>query len=293
MAGVDLGIVYKGRTISRDEYYRIKAQEDAQAAQSSAGTNVNTGSSITNTGGNMPSSVSGLTAATGGVKPSAGAANPQVYVPQGAGKPLVTQQGYEAQQMQSQAASAQAAAQKSSQDAEQAHQRAQLEANQKMQQAQEAARRGDMELASRLQAEAEARRMGQLSTVMSTVNGQPTVQGSQGPAFDETGARAAAFARAKEQAGSTALASLKGLQDVMAGSGLTGSSVEGQGVASIVNGARGDVNDFTREEMIQDLDRAGDVADRNYAGAITQRGQNMSMLPSLMALLTANGGGAY
>ena len=143
-----------------------------------------------------------------------------------------------------------------------------------------------MNLAAKLQADAEARRLGYLSTV----TGQhPQVAGGN-IAADETAARAAAFARAKEQAGNTANASLKALGDVMAGRGMTGSSVEGSAIADIVGGAQGGVNEFTREQLIQDLNRAAGISDRNYQGAVTQRGQDLSMVPSLMGLITASGG---
>lgn len=151
-------------------------------------------------------------------------------------------------------------------------------------------KQGDMKYQAQLQADAEARRLGYLSKV---TGANPQVGGGA-PAYDETAARAAAFARAKEQAGGTALASLRALQEVMANSGKMGSSQEAQGEEAIAGGAAGSVNDFTREQLMQDLNRAAQVGDRNYQGAITQRGQNLSMVPSLMGLITAsNGVGAY
>lgn len=149
-----------------------------------------------------------------------------------------------------------------------------------------------MEQAAELQKQAEARRLGYLSTITGSGGSSPTVPGQVGPAADENAARAAAFARAKEQAGATAMASVKALQDIMAGSGLTGSSVEGNALASIAGGGAGRINDFTRTQLITDLNRAADIADRNQAGLITQRGQNLSLIPSLMGLITA-GTGVY
>jgi hypothetical protein len=139
-----------------------------------------------------------------------------------------------------------------------------------------------------LQADAEQRRLGYIKTLTGQA---PAAIGPQGgPAFDENAARAAAFGRAKEQAGQTALASLKALNDVMAEQGLTGSSQESQGVASIVGGGTGAVNNFTRTQLIADLNRAAQIADQNQQNAITQRGQNMSQIPSLVSLLSATGG---
>lgn len=145
-----------------------------------------------------------------------------------------------------------------------------------------------MTQAAKLQADAEARRLGYIKTL--TGSQSPEVAGQGGPAFDENAARAAAFGRAKEQAGQTALSSLKALNDVMASQGLTGSSQEASGVANIIGGGTGAVNDFTRTQLMQDLNRAADIADRNQQNKITQRGQNMSQIPSLVSLLTSTGG---
>ena len=145
-----------------------------------------------------------------------------------------------------------------------------------------------MEQAARLQAQAEARRLGYLSTI--TGQQSPQVGPQAGPAGDEMAARAAAFARAKEQAGQTALASLQSLQDVMSESGKTGSSIESQGIQNIIGGGSGAINNFTRTQLMNDLNRAAEVGDRNQQNAITQRGQNLSLIPSLMGLITATGG---
>lgn len=148
-----------------------------------------------------------------------------------------------------------------------------------------------MDKNAKLQADAEARRLGYLSTITGTQ--QPNVtRGGVGP-IDEAAARAAAFGRAKEQAGQTALASLKAISDVMASRGLTGSSVEGNAISDVVGNAAGGVNNFTRDQLMLDLNRAADVADQTYQGNITQRGQNLSMVPSLMGLITAGGGSLY
>lgn len=143
------------------------------------------------------------------------------------------------------------------------------------------------EAAARTQAQAEQRRMAMLST--SGVGTTPGMVSHGDVTGDEAGARNAAFARAKEQAGQTALASLKALQEVMAGSGRMGSSMEAQGIADIVGEGMGDVNEFTRDKLIADLAREGEIADMNFQGQITQRGQNMSMTPSLLAMLTSSG----
>jgi len=119
----------------------------------------------------------------------------------------------------------------------------------------------------------------------------PTVPGLGGPGgVNEEAARAAAFARAKDQAGATANASLQSLRDVMDARGLFGgSTIEAQQTGNILGGAKGSVDEFTREQLIQDLNRSSDVADRNYAGALTQRGQDMNRQQALLGLLAAGG----
>lgn len=109
--------------------------------------------------------------------------------------------------------------------------------------------------------------------------------GATGPDPNEAAARAAAFARAKEQAGSTARAGLDSLYDVMASTGRSGSAVEAGAAGQVAAGTAGDLNDFTREQYIQDLDRSREVSDRNYQGDLTKRGQNMGWLQSLLGLL--------
>lgn len=108
---------------------------------------------------------------------------------------------------------------------------------------------------------------------------------------DEAGARAAAFARAKEQAGQGALAGLHSVQDWTQGNGLMGSSVEGNMIGNVIGGAGGQVNDYTREQLIQDLGRAAQISDETYQGNITQRGQDLNRQQTLLGLIA--GGNLY
>lgn len=147
-------------------------------------------------------------------------------------------------------------------------------------------REQQMQLAAKLQADAEARRLASFSSFVGT---QPVVQRT-GVSPDETAARAAAFARAKDTAGQTAVASLKTLQDVMANNGLMGSSVEAGGIANLLDGAQGGVNDMTREQYIQELAREQQIQDSNFNAQVTQRGQTLSALPSLLGLITSQSG---
>lgn len=104
----------------------------------------------------------------------------------------------------------------------------------------------------------------------------------------EQAARAAAFARAKEQAGGTARAAMTGLQGAMDNRGLTGSTgsgLESGGMADIMGGAAGAVNDTTREQLISDLNRYSGIADETYQGNITQRGQDLQQRQALLGLI--------
>ena len=94
---------------------------------------------------------------------------------------------------------------------------------------------------------------------------------------DTSAANAAAFGRAKDQAGQTARASLTALRGEMAGRGLRGSGIEaGEVGKTIARGAAG-VNEFTREQAIQDAGNAADLAKQEYQGRITQRGQDIGV----------------
>lgn len=119
--------------------------------------------------------------------------------------------------------------------------------------------------------------------------GAPPVQMGQGGGMGggEQAARAAAFARAKETSGQNALAAFKGLQANVENTGRMGSSYEAQGLGAILGGAQNGVNDFTREQLIQDLNRQAGIADETYQGNITQRGQDIQRQQAILALLNA------
>lgn len=106
---------------------------------------------------------------------------------------------------------------------------------------------------------------------------------------NEAGARAAAFARAKELAGQNALAALESVNSFSEGRGLMGSTVEGNLMGDVLGGAQGDVDDFIREQLISDLNRSANVADMQYQGGIQQRGQDMNKQQALLGLLAAGG----
>lgn len=95
---------------------------------------------------------------------------------------------------------------------------------------------------------------------------------------DNSAARNAAFARAKDQAGQTSRAAIEALRGQLAGRGLLGSGIEGGQTAEIIAQAAQGPNEVTREQAIQDALNAAHVADISYQGGITQRGQDISAL---------------
>lgn len=113
----------------------------------------------------------------------------------------------------------------------------------------------------------------------------PTTEVAAGPDPNEAAARAAAFGRAKDQAGQTGRAAMDGLQSYLADSGLFGSGFDASSAANVLGQTAGGVNEFTRDQMIMDTDRAGQIADRNYSGNLAKRGQNLSSIQGLMSLI--------
>ena len=146
-----------------------------------------------------------------------------------------------------------------------------------------------LEYRARLNNEAFTQRAGALGVTGDAPNQSGGAPTTYAPTFNEEAARAAAFGRAKDQAGKTALASLQALQDVMAGRGLRGSSIESNETADILGGGAGEINDFTRDQLMLDLNRAGDISDRESSAALTRRGQDLSYKQSLLGLLNASG----
>lgn len=92
----------------------------------------------------------------------------------------------------------------------------------------------------------------------------------------EEAARAGAFARAKDMTGDLAASQLRGVQGEMAGRGLSGSPLEALRSAGVMGGARGGLDAMVQKQLQDELDRAAQVANMQYQGAITQRGQDIN-----------------
>jgi hypothetical protein len=135
-------------------------------------------------------------------------------------------------------------------------------------------------LRDKYNAAAEARMMQSLGGVFGSGGGggtAPPISRVGGPiAEKELAARNAAFARAKESAANNAQAALAGLRNTMGRRGFQGGGgYADMKTAEALAPAANQVNEFTREQQIQDLDSARRNADTEYGGAITQRGQTL------------------
>jgi len=113
--------------------------------------------------------------------------------------------------------------------------------------------------------------------------------GPAAPAVDPQAAKDAAFARAKDKIGLDTRASMTALRESLAGRGALGSGVEGGGMASLLGEGAGNLSDVVSNQTAYDVAGNNARADRNYEGALKQRGQNLGVSQSLLSLL----GGAY
>lgn len=105
----------------------------------------------------------------------------------------------------------------------------------------------------------------------------------------EQAARDAAFARAKEQSGRIAASSLEGLRNSLSRRGISGGGYAQMKGAEALGPAADQLQDFTREQMIQDLGQARHVADTEYSGQIAQRGQDQGSINALLNIINSRG----
>jgi hypothetical protein len=154
---------------------------------------------------------------------------------------------------------------------------------------QSAQQRQTAELNAKLQREADERRAAERRSLLGLASkggggSAPTVQHAsvQG---SEADARAAAFSRAKDQAGKIARASLTSIAEQIAGRGISGSGIEALRAAGAIGGAGDELQELTRDQLVADNNRAADISDMSYQGGITQRGQDLSARQSYLSLL--------
>lgn len=102
---------------------------------------------------------------------------------------------------------------------------------------------------------------------------------------------AAQMGRATDSALQAGESAQRGIREEMAQRGLTGSGLEADELAQAKLASAGQIGESGRQIATQRANRAASVADRNYSGNITQRGQDLqaaqsrwSLIPSLMSL---------
>ena len=153
---------------------------------------------------------------------------------------------------------------------------------------------------AQLQADTEARRLSQFSTMFSGGAGgaggglaSSVAPVTYGGGADAEAARNATYARAKDQIANQQRASLTALQNVAAQRGTNVAGGQNPALqaqeGAIINNAQGQLGDVSREQAIQDLKGQQHAADQTYTGQITQRGQNLNQMNSLMGLVTSRG----
>lgn len=93
---------------------------------------------------------------------------------------------------------------------------------------------------------------------------------------DQTNATNAAFATAKDKVGKTSRASLDSLRGELGATGMLGSGAEGQLTRDVITSGAGELGQVSRDQAGKQADLAADFAKTNFAGGITQRGQDVS-----------------
>lgn len=93
---------------------------------------------------------------------------------------------------------------------------------------------------------------------------------------DQTAGTNAAFATAKDKVGKTARSGLDSLRGELGASGMLGGGAEGQLVRDVIQSGTGELGQVARDQAMKSADLSADFAKTNYAGGITQRGQDVS-----------------
>jgi len=107
---------------------------------------------------------------------------------------------------------------------------------------------------------------------------------------DTRAAESAAFGRAKDQVGETSQGALSGLRSALGGRGMLGSGAEYRGTANVFNKGQQQLGDVSRGLAIKGAENAQENAQTNYAGGLTQRGQNMNDAQTALSAQVAQRG---
>lgn len=97
---------------------------------------------------------------------------------------------------------------------------------------------------------------------------------------DTTAGKDAAYARAKDQTGLNARASLNALQDQLGGNQMLGSGLAADQSRQIIEHGQGQLDEVSRAQAINDANSVEKRAATEYQGRIQQRGQDISVAQS-------------
>jgi hypothetical protein len=136
-----------------------------------------------------------------------------------------------------------------------------------------------------MQIENVERLLGILTGAQGAGGNRPSRETHGGAAENE--ARAAAYARAKDQIGQQTTGAMETLRNAYGGSGMIGS--EREALQRAAGTGFNNLGEVTREQLIRDLNRAAEVSDLTYQGGITQRGQDMAMIAPILGNLARIG----
>lgn len=143
-----------------------------------------------------------------------------------------------------------------------------------------------------LQSTAEARRMSYLPQLLQQLDANGAGGStSLGMSPEEQQLRDMEFSRgttrAREWGGGSALSALRALEDYSAGRGQTGSSMERNMAGNIIGeqaaNANNSIQDLIQSQMGNNVNRAAGIVDRDYAGNLTKRGQNLGVAQQFLS----------
>lgn len=92
---------------------------------------------------------------------------------------------------------------------------------------------------------------------------------------DSAAAQAAEFGRAKDRIGKLGRGSMTALNESFSSRGFGGSNMEAGATQNLLSDLQGQEGEVIRDQAIQNLVRQRQVEDRNYAGDVNQRGQDI------------------
>lgn len=93
---------------------------------------------------------------------------------------------------------------------------------------------------------------------------------------DTSGAQRAEFGRAKDQVGLESSGALTGLRSSLGARGMLGSGAEARGTTAVAMKGQGELGDVSRTQAIDAITGQRADATANYAGDISQRGQDIT-----------------